>query len=92
MTWRFMNKYVMVAVMGIIGFMVSEPIVATAQDCTNQSSSSNSDKQKIIVTWLEVNNTKTGSTPVISVSSEDFWKIFSPLLELLTNETIGTFE
>jgi hypothetical protein len=66
--------------MAMIGFMVSETIVATAQDSTNQShrSSANSDKQTILVTWLETNNTKTGSTPVISVSSEDFWKIFEP--------------
>lgn len=45
----------------------------------------NSDKQKIIVTWLETNDTKTSDTPVISVSSEDFWNIFEPLLKLSVN-------
>lgn len=45
----------------------------------------NSDKQKIIVTWLETNDKKTSDTPVISVSSEDFWNIFEPLLKLSVN-------
>jgi hypothetical protein len=68
-----------------IGFAVNENIVVTAQ-----SNSTNSDKQKIIVMWLETNDTKT-DTPVIGVSDEDFWKIFEPLLELSTNETINKF-
>jgi hypothetical protein len=58
---------------------ISEIIFATAQ-----SNSTNSDKQKIIVTWLETNETNTDSTPMISISSEDFWKIFGPLLEQST--------
>jgi hypothetical protein len=82
-----MDKYIiMFIVVAIIGFaVVNENIVVTAQ-----SNSTNSDKQKIIVTWLETNDTKT-DTPVISVSDEDFWKIFELLLELSTNETINKF-
>jgi hypothetical protein len=71
----------------MIGFaVVNENIVVTAQ-----SNSANLDKQKIIMTWLETNDTKT-DTPVISISDDDFWKIFEPLLELSTNETMNKFE
>ena len=77
-----MCKYAIIfIVIAMIGFAVNENIVVTAQ-----SNSTNSDKQKIIVMWLETNDTKT-DTHVISVSDEDFWKIFEPLLELSTNET-----
>ena len=77
--------------MVIIGFMsISETMMSTAQDYINQTNSTKSDKQKIIVTWLELN--KTGDSPLISISSEDFWKIFGPLLELSTNDTIDKFE
>jgi len=70
----------------MVSFAVNENIVVTAQ-----SNSTNSNKQKIIVTWLETNDAKT-DTAVISVSDEDFWKIFKPLLELSTNETMNKFE
>ena len=81
-----MCKYAIIfIVIAMIGFAVNENIVVTAQ-----SNSTNSDKQKIIVMLLETNDTKT-DTPVISVSDEDFWKIFEPLLELSTNETINKF-
>jgi hypothetical protein len=78
------NKRIIAAVMGMIGIIINEIIFATAQDSTNQShrGSSKSEKQTLVVTWLETNNTKTGSAPVNSVSSEDFWKIFEPLLKL----------
>ena len=64
----------------MIGFAVNENIVVTAQ-----SNSTNSDKQKIIVTWLESNDTKTSDTPVISISGEDFWKTFEPLFKQSIN-------
>ncbi|MGH9975146.1 MAG: hypothetical protein ACRD8Z_04835 [Nitrososphaeraceae archaeon] len=71
-----MGKYTIIfIVVAMIGFAVNENIVVTAQ-----SNSTNSDKQKIIVTWLETKDTKT-DTPVTSVSDEDFWKTFEPLLE-----------
>ena len=59
----------------MIGFVVSE-----TTGVTGQSNSTNSDKQNIIVTWLETNDTKT-DTPVISVSGEDFWAVFGTLLK-----------
>jgi hypothetical protein len=64
----------------MIGFAVNEKIVVTAQ-----SNSTNSDKQKIIVAWLETNDTKTSNTPAISIIDEDFWKTFNPLLEQSIN-------
>jgi hypothetical protein len=71
-----MNRYVIVSTVAMISFMLSESMTVTAQENINFT---NSDKQIIIVTWL--NETKTMSDPVISVSSEDFWKFFAPLLE-----------
>jgi hypothetical protein len=51
---------------------VGETMMATAQDYINQTNSTKWDKQKIIVTWLETNDTKTSDTPVTSVSNEHF--------------------
>jgi hypothetical protein len=83
-----MSKHIIILIaIAIIGFAVNENIVVTAQ-----TNSTNSDKQKIIVTWLETNDTKTSDTPVIRISSEDFWKIFEPLLELSTNVTLDSLE
>ena len=77
-----MSKYIITFIaVAIISFVfVNENIVVTAQ-----SNSTNSDKQKIIVTWLETNDTKTSGTPAISISNEDFWKTFNPLLEQSIN-------
>jgi hypothetical protein len=83
-----MSKYTVIFTVVIIGIVgVSETITSTAQDYINQTNSTKLDKQKIIVTWLELN--KTGDSPVISISSEDFWKIFGPLIELSGNRTIN---
>jgi hypothetical protein len=75
-----MNRYAIVFTVAMIAFMVSEAMMVTAQE---QINSTNSDKQKIVITWLQMNETKTESDPVISVSSKDFWKSFSPLLETI---------
>ena len=76
-----MGKYTIIfIVVAIIGFAVDETLFVTAQ-----SNSTNSDKQKIIVTWLESNDTETSDTPAISVSGEDFWKTFEPLLKQSIN-------
>jgi hypothetical protein len=76
-----MGKYTIIFIfVAIIGFAVDETLFVTAQ-----SNSTNSDKQKIIVTWLESNDTETSDTPVISVSGEDFWKTFEPLLKQSIN-------
>jgi preprotein translocase subunit SecF len=75
------NEHILVfTVIAMIGFAVNETIVVTAQ-----INSTNSDKQKIIVTWLETNDTKTIDTPMISISDEDFWKTFGPLLKQSIN-------
>ena len=72
-----MSKQILIFMaVAIIGFAVNENIVVTAQN-----NSTNLDKRNIVVTWLETNDTKTIDTPVISVSNEDFWKMFEPLLK-----------
>jgi hypothetical protein len=72
-----MNKHIIALIIVMAGsIFISEIIFATAQ-----SNSTNSDEQKITVTWLETNDTNTDSSPMISISREDFWKIFGPLLE-----------
>ena len=45
--------------------------------------STDSDDKNIVVTWLNESN----KTNTISISNEDFWKIFGPLFELSTNTT-----
>ena len=88
-----MNKYFVIFIaVAMIGFTVNEAMTVTAQDYINQTNSTNMDKQKIVVTWLNTNDSMTGDSHAINISSEDFWKIFGPLLQLSTNKTIGTFE
>ena len=78
----------------MVGFIISETLVAIAQPSGNSShnntkalNSTDSDGKNIVVIWLESNKTNTMSAPTISVSNEDFWKIFGPLFELSTNTT-----
>jgi hypothetical protein len=59
-------------------------MIAIAQE---QINSTNLNKQKIIVTWLKVNETKIESDPTIIVSSEEFWKTFMPLIEQSINSS-----
>jgi hypothetical protein len=88
-----MNKYIVIFIaVAMIGFTVNEVMTVTAQDHINQTNSTNMDKQKIVVTWLNTNDSMTGDSHAINVSSEDFWKIFGPLLQLSSNKTIGTSE
>ena len=70
--------FLAVAIIGSVA--INETIVVTAQ-----TNSTNSDKQKIIVTWLETNDTKTTDAPMISVSGDEFWKTFKPLVEQSIN-------
>lgn len=77
-----MNKYAILSAVIIMGIIVSETMIVVAQE---QIDSTDSDKQKIIVTWLEANETKTESDPTIIVSSEDFWETFKPLVEFSIN-------
>jgi len=80
---QILYRHIIPIALAIIGFIVNESMVATAQD-NNPTNSTKSDKPKIIVAWLEANKTKTDTVPVISISGEDFWKIFGPLLEQST--------
>jgi hypothetical protein len=72
-----MNKRTILTAVVIMIFIASETMIVMAQE---QSNSTNLDKQKIIVTWLETNDTMTSDSPVISVSGENFWMVFEPLL------------
>ena len=82
------------AIAFMVGFIISETLVAIAQPSGNSShnnttalNSTDSDGKNIVVTWLQSNKTNANSTLTISVSNEDFWKIFGPLFELSTNTT-----
>jgi Na+-translocating ferredoxin:NAD+ oxidoreductase RnfG subunit len=81
-----MNKLIIVLIVAmiiaVVGFVLRGVVNATVQESIGQNNSTSRDKQKIIVTWLETNDTKTSSdTPVISINSEDFWKIFESLVK-----------
>jgi hypothetical protein len=80
-----MNKRTILTAVVIMIFIASETMIVMAQE---QSNSTNLDKQKIIVTWLETNDTMTSDSPVISVSGEDFWMVFEPLLKQSANGSI----
>ena len=90
-----MNKLfialIIAAIIAMVGFIINGIVSATTQeskleDSINQTNSTQSERQKIIVTWLETNDTKTSSdTPVISINSKDFWKIF----ELLVRQSMN---
>ena len=66
---------IIAAIIVTIGFVISGIANATAQESISQSNSTNMDKQNIIVNWLETNNTKTSSAPVIMVTDQDFWMV-----------------
>jgi hypothetical protein len=90
-----MDKPIITLVVAIMtGFTMGDNMITMAQpnDNINRTNitvlnSTDSDGKNIVVTWLETNKTNTISTPTISVSNEDFWKIFGPLFELSTNTT-----
>jgi hypothetical protein len=48
----------------------------------------NSHEKQIVLTWLKVSETKPDNSAVISISSKDFWNVFSLLLETLDNRSI----
>ena len=78
-----MYRHIIPIALAIIGFIVNESRLQLPR-ITIQTNSTKSDKPKIIVTWVEANKTYTDTVPVISISGEDFWKIFGPLLEQST--------
>ena len=83
---------IIAAIIVTIGFVISGIANATAQESISQSNSTNMDKQNIIVSWLETNNTKTSGAPVIMVTDQDFWMVFGPLLEQSINTYTSPFE
>jgi uncharacterized alpha/beta hydrolase family protein len=83
---------IIAAIIVTIGFVISGIANATAQESISQSNSTNMDKQNIIVSWLETNNTKTSGAPVIMVTDQDFWMVFGPLLEQSINTSTSPFE
>ena len=97
-----MNKLfialIIAAIIAMVGFIINGIVSATTQeskleDSINQTNSTQSERQKIIVTWLETNDTKTSSdTPVISINSKDFWKNFEPLLKRSINGSTDSSE
>jgi hypothetical protein len=76
-----------------VGFLINEASVAIAQlNGTTALNSKDPDGKKIVLTWIESNDTHSHSVPMISVSHEDFWKTFSPLLKMSTNGSVNTLE
>ena len=89
----------------IIGSAITDATATSAQksqlnnnniDQNNNSMASNftstnlnSHEKQIVLTWLKVIEPKPDNSPVISISSKDFWNVFSPLLEILDNKTIN---
>ena len=78
-----MNKLLIVLIvamiLAIIGFVLNGVVNATVQESIGQNNSTSRDKQKIIVTWLETNDTKTSSdTPVIKSSGQSWKRPFDP--------------
>ena len=87
------NKNILAVLIVMFGVMINETIVVTAQEKQmNTSNSTYLDKPNIIVTWIETNDTKTSDTPVISVSYEDFWMVFEPLLKQSINGSTSSLE
>lgn len=86
-----------------IGFTMTDITLALAQLNNNNSRNnsmasistsmkSDADGKHIVITWLEANETTHDNSPIISVTSQEFWQAFSPLLEISTNRTIANSE
>lgn len=86
--YAIINKHIIALVILMIGFMISETAVATAEEKQmDESFSQNNftDRDKIGLTWLETNKTKPDNAQVFSINDEDFWMVFEPLLEQSIN-------
>jgi hypothetical protein len=86
--YAIINKHIIALVILMIGFMISETAVATAEEKQMDESFSQSnftDRNNIGVTGLETNKTKPDNAQVFSISEEDFWMVFEPLLEQSIN-------
>lgn len=86
--YAIINKHIIALVIVMIGFMIIETAVATAEEKQMNESFSQSnftDRKNIGVTWLETNKTMPENVQVFSISDEDFWMVFEPLLEQSIN-------
>ena len=86
--YAIINKHIIALVILMIVFMISETAVATAEEKQMDESfiqSNFTDRNNIGVTWLETNKTKPDNAQVFSISDEDFWMVFEPLLEQSIN-------
>jgi hypothetical protein len=86
--YAIINKHIIALVILMVGFMISETAVATAEEKQMDESFSQSnftDRNNIGVTWLETNKTKPDNAQLFSISDEDFWMVFEPLLEQSIN-------
>jgi len=86
--YAIITKQIIALVILMVGFMISETAVATAEEKQMDESFSQSnfiDRNNIGVTWLETNKTKPDNAQVFSISDEDFWMVFEPLLEQSIN-------
>ena len=86
--YAIISKHIIALVILMIGFMISETAVATAEEKQMDESfiqSNFTDRNNIGVTWLETNKTKPDNAQVFSISDEDFWMVFEPLLEQSIN-------
>jgi hypothetical protein len=86
-------------IVGTVGFLVNEASVAIAQlngiisnNSTTALNSKDPDGKKLVLTWIESNDTDSYGVPMISVSHEDFWKTFGPLLKTSTNGSVNMLE
>lgn len=86
--YAIISKHIIALVILMVGFMISETAVATAEEKQMDegfSQSNFTDRNNIGVTWLETNKTKPDNAQVFSISDEDFWMVFEPLLEQSIN-------
>jgi hypothetical protein len=86
--YAIINKHIIALAILMVGFMISETAVAAAEEKQMDESFSQSnftDRNNIGVTWLETNKTKPDNAQVFSISDEDFWMVFEPLLEQSIN-------
>ena len=93
--YAIINKHIVSLVIVMIGFMISETAVATAEEKQMNESFSQSnftDRKNIVVTWLETNKTMPENVKVFSISDKDFWTVFEPLLEQSINRSTVSSE
>ena len=93
--YAIINKQIIALIILMVGFMISETAVVTAEEKQMDESFSQSnftDRNNIGVTWLETNKTKPDNAQLFSISDEDFWMVFEPLPEQSINASTVSSE